>query len=196
MHGHNRSLITGIVLFYWRHLRFMKRESSEGWTERMSSSAFHDDERERPRPIERLSRRRFLVATGSVGSAAVVSTVFPGPSAAAPTTASFSKPERAMVLQMARVGAHVPISFPDFDATGPGAARATAPRLLAAERRLSSSRTSWSFAEWLMELAALRASRLDHVWTRRGMDQPMRFSDHCSNFRPASVDSSPTSLPR
>jgi hypothetical protein len=99
----------------------------------------HDDD-----PPTRVSRRTFLGVTGGVvGSAALAGTsVWTGAPGARVVTAAGTSPAatRTMIVQLARVGAQVPIPFPDFGEPGPASSRATLPRLQAAERRLTAER--------------------------------------------------------
>jgi hypothetical protein len=53
---------------------------------------------------------------------------------------SLAARERAMILQIAKVGANYPIAFPDFGERGPALQRATAGRLAIVEQSLTAAR--------------------------------------------------------
>lgn len=80
-----------------------------------------------------LNRRNFLGVAGAAGAGVLAA---PG----ATSSRSLSADERAMIIAVAKAGAVFPIEFPSFGEPGPASARATAPRLHGAARRLSSGR--------------------------------------------------------
>jgi hypothetical protein len=87
------------------------------------------------------TRRRFLHVTGAAGSAALATAGMAGAApAAAGAAAPLSDRERALVLQVARVGARYPVEFPGLGEPGPASARATGARLSRQLPELSAAR--------------------------------------------------------
>jgi hypothetical protein len=106
-----------------------------------------------------LSRRGFLGATG------VLAGTFPLVAAArtpvGEATSALSAEEEAVILQVARVGATLPVTFPSFGERGPATSRATAGRLRAAAGRVDAERLALarSGARHLVEAGLLDAGK-------------------------------------
>jgi hypothetical protein len=133
----------------------------------------------RAKSTQSLSRRRFVRATGGLAVVTVAFGAFTegdsndngGYRASSRDTAlkraprALSARERAMILQVAKVGAVYPIAFPEFGEAGLAVQRVTAGRLAAAERRLPAPRMALvrKGAQQLLNAGLVDADRTELV---------------------------------
>lgn len=93
-----------------------------------------------PEPeAKNFTRRGFIGITGVAATAVAGSQTRPGQ-----TTSSMSETERSMVLRMTRIMAVFPVPFPSMEGPGAALSRATAPRLVVAERNAHPVRIAYA----------------------------------------------------
>lgn len=90
--------------------------------------------------VRSLDRRAVLRASGAVGAAAALSATVR--SADADASSPLVGPERAMVLDLARALAIIPVPFPSFGEQGSASSRVTADRVDGAFSRLRTERAA------------------------------------------------------